>query len=409
MVKSLAISMEELHIEEGDVLGTEETWAGEYDIAEDEEERLLEEHEVQDEQEALGYEGENQNYASAAEEYETAELEEDVLDLGLNDDIIEFEEVEGKEPFQGQAKANLPSALSASSASSGPSGNNTTPKSDAGRNTQQVLPQKGRQQIKFSPQAHNGPTNPRMSSMNTRPGHQRMPFNNNNNSNNNRMNHPRQFMMARNGPLPQPTMDFNQMGPRLFHAHRLPMQFPGGGVRGQPLMHHGNRPHIPQQHNDPFMPPHFSDHRNSNNNASAAAAAAAAAAQRCFINPHYKGSVHAPVQGNHHQHHQQQQNRMMLVATNELGPCFVQPPVGMFRDRPLPNVMPNFRFPPPVQNVLPPPRINAPPAAQRFAYPVGNPLTPVRELFKKRSSTSPRRWERDEEKDNIQMRKAEFV
>ena len=203
--------MEELHIEEGDVLGTEETWAGDYDIAEDEEERLLEEHEVQDEQEALGY------YFS-----------------------------------------------------------------------------------------------------------------------------------------------------------------------------------------------HFSDHRNSNNNG-VTAAAAAAAAQRCFINPHYKGSVHAPVQGNHHQHHQQQQNRMMLVATNELGPCFVQPPVGMFRDRPLPNVMPNFRFPPPVQNVLPPPRINAPPAAQRFAYPVGNPLTPVRELFKKRSSTSPRRWERDEEKDNIQMRKAEFV
>ena len=63
--------MEE-QIEEGDVLGTE-AWNGEYDIAEEEEERLLEE------QEDSADQGGEQAYFDG--EYEASEVEEDVLDL----------------------------------------------------------------------------------------------------------------------------------------------------------------------------------------------------------------------------------------------------------------------------------------------------------------------------------------
>lgn len=76
-------------LEEKDVLGMG-TWNSEYDIAEEEEERLLEEHEITESKDGFTYESEP-NFSDT--EFETAEVEEDILDLGLNEDIIEFEEI----------------------------------------------------------------------------------------------------------------------------------------------------------------------------------------------------------------------------------------------------------------------------------------------------------------------------
>ena len=71
-------------LEEKDVLGMG-TWNSEYDIAEEEEERLLEEHEITESKDGFTYESEP-NFSDT--EFETAEVEEDILDLGLNEDII---------------------------------------------------------------------------------------------------------------------------------------------------------------------------------------------------------------------------------------------------------------------------------------------------------------------------------
>jgi hypothetical protein len=77
-------------LEEKDVLEMG-NWNSEYDIAEEEEERLLEEHEITTESKhGFPYESE-QNFSDI--EYEAPEVEEDILDLGLNEDIIEYEEV----------------------------------------------------------------------------------------------------------------------------------------------------------------------------------------------------------------------------------------------------------------------------------------------------------------------------
>jgi len=76
-------------LEEKDVLEMG-NWNSEYDIAEEEEERLLEEHEITESKHGFPYESE-QHFSDT--EYEAPEVEEDILDLGLNEDIIEYEEV----------------------------------------------------------------------------------------------------------------------------------------------------------------------------------------------------------------------------------------------------------------------------------------------------------------------------
>lgn len=74
--------------EEKEVLEMD-AWNTEYDIAEEEEERLLEDHEIAVVKHGFSYENEP-NFSDT--EFETHETEEDILDLGLNEDIIEYEE-----------------------------------------------------------------------------------------------------------------------------------------------------------------------------------------------------------------------------------------------------------------------------------------------------------------------------
>ncbi|KZS04089.1 Uncharacterized protein APZ42_033022 [Daphnia magna] len=92
-------------LEEKDVLEMG-TWNTEYDIAEEEEERLLEEDEITERKPGFPYESEP-NFSDT--EFETHELEEDILDLGLNEDIIEYEEVtaSGQEANK-ELKTNTP-------------------------------------------------------------------------------------------------------------------------------------------------------------------------------------------------------------------------------------------------------------------------------------------------------------
>lgn len=75
-------------LEEKEVLGVG-TWNTEYDIAEEEEERLLEDHELTVGKHGFPFESEP-NFSDT--EFETGETEEDILDLGLNEDIIEYDE-----------------------------------------------------------------------------------------------------------------------------------------------------------------------------------------------------------------------------------------------------------------------------------------------------------------------------
>jgi len=73
--------------EESDALGMGMENCYEYDIAEDEEERLLEEDEITDRQLPFPYESNGQDA-----DFETPDTEEDILEIGLNEDISEYEE-----------------------------------------------------------------------------------------------------------------------------------------------------------------------------------------------------------------------------------------------------------------------------------------------------------------------------
>lgn len=75
-------------LEEKDVLEMG-AWSTEYDIAEEEEERLLEENDTVEGKHQLTYENEA---LFSDTEFETTEAEEDILDLGLSEDMSEYEE-----------------------------------------------------------------------------------------------------------------------------------------------------------------------------------------------------------------------------------------------------------------------------------------------------------------------------
>ncbi len=331
-------------IEEVEVLGSE-AWNEEYDIAEEEEERLLEEQVLQEGQDLQ--EVHSDRHESL--DYENSEVEEDVLDLGLNEDIIEYEEhnLESQDvastlktsvlcpPVSNHTalKNNGFSESSNAASKTGAVSKVNVKASDEQRNIQQVLPRKNVNHVRqstFPPHLRNGSQNqnqfkPRMALINRPPIH------------------PNQFNSQQHRP---PNMWRSESLSRMHfdssHHQRAPQMQP----RSNELFNqHGNFPDVDRNAN----------HSNS----------------RCFINPHYKGSV--SVQASLQPH--------MTFAT-ELAPSFVQaaskgpiPPM-LFRGRPLnpplsPAIslnqrsrgvagLPNTRFPPPI-NVPPPPGPRPPP------------------------------------------------
>ena len=326
--------MEE-QIEEGDVLGTE-AWNGEYDIAEEEEERLLEE------QEDSADQGGEQAYFDG--EYEASEVEEDVLDIGLNDDIIEFEEQEVSRISPVVSKANTPQQHISIGSNQQPAGkqssaNNTAQSSgiakgkEEPRYVQQVLPRKH-----FSPR-HPGFT-PRNGIPNSQFQHRP-----------NFGNRPPHRPSFNNQHLP-----FVGWKPSHMDMRGVPNAFMGRSPFEED--HHPFPRSFNMQNNPPvnmLNQQHFLDPPDRGNN-------------RCFINPHYKGSVMNP-QGPP----PQQSQRIPpgpdfghFSQTMNKGP--LQPPPSLFRPGP-PNPplnppnqprarLPNVRFPPPIN--VPPPQSTGP-------------------------------------------------
>ena len=336
-------------IEESEALGGD-NWNADYDIAEDEEERLLEEDEILERKHLYQYES-DQNYVTT--EFETTEVEEDILDLGLNEDIVEFEETNA-DP-QAASSENIVMANNVPVINGTEESQKKFTKiqfdvadsvkpeirqnADQKRTVQPVMPRKNfNRQPNFGAQMRNVPYRIENSNQHLR----RHPFD---------MPHQRSLL----GRVPS-LMDHNAHP--VYDRVCLPNgdNFP---VSNQPFMH---GPMSNEQHFGSHQYLIEQERINGGN--------------RCFINPHYKGSVAtagpAP-------------NRM--TPTTELGPCFVNPvkalPLrsvfqGVPSQRPLilPNAInqmnqrprnmpplppPNMRFPPPT--VLPglsgpPPRLN---------------------------------------------------
>ena len=89
-MKKFFVNRMDDQFEESDALGMGTDNCYEYDIAEEEEERLLEEHEITDRQLPFPYESNEPNFSDA--DFETPDTEEDILEIGLNEDT-EYEEV----------------------------------------------------------------------------------------------------------------------------------------------------------------------------------------------------------------------------------------------------------------------------------------------------------------------------
>lgn len=334
-------------IEESEALGGD-NWNTEYDIAEDEEERLLEEDEMLERKHLYQYES-DQNYVTS--EFETTEVEEDILDLGLNEDIVEFEETNADSQAASSENTVIPSKAPVINGTAETQkkftkiqfdgANSARPEMkriiDQKRTVQPVMPRKNfNRQPNFGAQMRNVPYRIENSNQHLR----RHPFD---------MPHQRSLL----GRVPS-MIDHN--------AHPVYDRFclPNGDnfpLPNQPFMH-GGIPNEPHFGNQQYL---IEQERINGGN-------------RCFINPHYKGSVAAagPVA-----------NR--ITPTSELRPCFGNPvkalPLrsvfqGVPPQRPLihptavnqmnqrPRNMPpppNMRFPPP--SILPglsgpPPRMN---------------------------------------------------
>ena len=330
------ITRMEEQIEESDVLGSE-AWNDDYDIADEEEERLLEEHEL-----VIGTEDDHGNEHSVS----LVDGEEDVLDLGLNEDIIEYED-SNNEVTDSESNGETPGKAEEVSKNTSSVQQNAVPKDEVKQTQQrnsvpQFTPRKpfvNHQQQQIRP----GNVRP-MNFMSNRPMMRRPPFPE-------RHLHPRSLMGAKPG-----MMDFGP-GPGMYMRPPGPMQRePFYMSAGQPLIQNRH----PQYQQFPVNGNQFDQDRGNGGGSN-----------RCFINPHYKGSVN--IQGQ--------------KPPADLGPCFAQPnkgppPVGPqgglpFRGRPqrpgmpppgsggvgplrppprnMPG-MPNVNFPPPLN--VPPPRLN---------------------------------------------------
>ncbi len=333
-------------LEEKDVLEMG-AWNAEYDIAEEEEERLLEEHEMTEGKDAFPYESEA-NFSDT--EFEPPDVEEDILDLGLNEDIIEYEEAPtnnqetSNEIKKTSTQPNQGSETSTTSQTNLTVGN--SPSRDYKRSIKCGQPGSSYKQGNFKRQPNfpipvqmRNPPPPRIGP----PGfHSQRPI----------FDGPNRPLIGRSPSI----MGFH--GPRSGfgrHPHAMPME---------PLFvqdfHHGLR--LPAQRfpRHPFKDHHVVDHhqlmdfdRNSN-------------ANRLFINPHYQGSVTIQ-NGCTSRITPLTEPRLSFSSSDNAPPRLafqnrhqLPPPGPNLVNGPRPASYPSMRFAPPVQSSLPPPRSNGP-------------------------------------------------
>ena len=331
-------------LEEKDVLEMG-TWNAEYDIAEEEEERLLEEHEITEGKDGVLYESEP-NFSDT--EFDAPEAEEDILDLGLNEDIIEYEEVatnyqeSSSETKRNSACPNQGSETSTTSQTSPAFGN--SPNQDYRRGgIKSGQPGSSFKHANFKRQPNfpiplqmRNPPPPRMGP----PGfHNQRPL----------------F----DGPRP-----LIGRSPSLMGYHGVRSSFPRHpmAMGCEPLFvqdfHHNLR--LPGQRfqRPPFKEHHAMDHHQlldyDRNNG----------VNRLFINPHYQGSVTVQ-NGCTSRITPLSEPRLNFSSSDNAPPRIAfqnrhqRPPPGPnLANVPRPTSFPSMRFAPPIQPSLPPPRVN---------------------------------------------------
>lgn len=319
-----------------------ESWTEDYDIAEEDEERLLEEDEISEHKHQAPFESEP-NFSDT--DFETQETEEDVLELGINEDMVECEDpiIEGQEVPDKKSgpSAQLQDLDSVKQTSASPAQVHISPKPEAKKNVNKTG---------FGPQGA---------------------------SRNYSYNHHPRFSI----PVQMRTGSSLRMGQPRFQIPRQHFDHRPRAFAGRPILDYGPpggllRPPAPYhlQHPGPHLGEHFSIHdhmqgpmmqRNlrygcdfHNGEDQLLEADRNNPGNRFFINPHYRGSVTVHGSG-----------PRQASPSSEMGQGF--PPLGKppgYHNRPPPPVLnPSpprvrgivpMRLPPPNPPNMPPPRFN---------------------------------------------------
>lgn len=331
-------------VEEREVLEME-NWNAEYDIGEDEEERLLEEDEVMEQKHSFPCESET-SYPDADFENQVLE-EEDVLDLGLNEDIVEYEEPPSsdcqespekqastssvQQEESAEKKVNISVVQSITSVKPQPKRfeNRVGPRPGGG--FRKTFPFNGQVRTPTSVQMHSGPP--------LRMGFPGFP------------SQQHQF----NGPPPRPLMRRISPGlgfppPEGFIRNTMPLNKPflsqdyNHGPPGQRLQRNGFEEH-------PQGMEHFVDMDRNN------------PGSRYFINPHYRGSAMIRHDGSSF-------NSQTISDQGRNFPPLGKPPFRMdVHCRPPPPILGQLS-PSRARAIVPPMRFPPPPPSQRGAPPL---------------------------------------